>query len=63
MNLDVPFWIWLVVAGIVFSAYMTIRTNREEKEIEMKEPEMEGAIYIERMEREKEKRKQLSSEG
>ncbi|NCU16535.1 sporulation YhaL family protein [Pallidibacillus pasinlerensis] len=61
--MDVPFWIWLVVAGIVFSAYMTIRTNREEQEFEMKEAEMEGEIFIERMEREKERRKKLSSEG
>lgn len=61
--MDVPFWIWLVVAGIVFSAYMTIRTNREEKEMELKEAEMEGEIYIERMEREKERRKKVSSEG
>jgi hypothetical protein len=60
----VPFWIWFVVAGIVVSAYMTIRTNREEKEMETKEAEQEGLIYLERMEEEKEKRKQkMTSEG
>ena len=53
----VPFWIWLVVAGIVISAYMTIRTNREEKEMELREAEQEGDIYIKRMEEEREKRK------
>ncbi|MCU9612516.1 sporulation YhaL family protein [Caldibacillus lycopersici] len=58
-----PFWIWLVVIGIVISAYMTIRTNREEKELELKEAEQEGNIYLERMIEEKEKRKQVSSEG
>lgn len=55
-----PFWIWLVVAGIVISAYMTIRTHREEQEKELQEAELEGAIYIERMEKEKEKRKQIT---
>lgn len=55
----VPFWIWLVVAGIVISAYMTIRTNREEKEMELREAEQEGDIYIKRMEEEMEKRKQF----
>lgn len=55
----VPFWIWLVVAGIVVSAYMTIRTNWEEKEMELREAEQEGDIYIKRMEEEKEKRKQF----
>ncbi len=55
----VPFWIWLVVGGIVISAYMTIRTNREEKEMELREAEQEGYIYIKRMEEEKEKRKQF----
>jgi hypothetical protein len=38
---------------------MTIRTNREEKEMELREAEQEGDIYIKRMEEEKEKRKQF----
>lgn len=61
--MGVPLWIWLVVAGIVISAYMTIRTNREEKEMEIKEAEQEGAIYLQRMEEERQKRKQYSQEA
>lgn len=58
-HMFVPFWIWLVVAGIVISGYMTIRTNREEREMELREAEQEGQIYLKRIEEEKEKRKQL----
>jgi len=58
-----PFWVWLVVLGILFSAYMTIRTNREEREIELKEAEQEGEIYLERIREEREKRKQAQSEA
>lgn len=55
-----PFYIWLVVAGIVFSAYMTIRANREEREQELQEAELEGQLILERIEEDKEKRRQLS---
>ncbi len=61
--MDVPFWVWLVVAGIIFSGYMTIYTNRKEKEREMKEIEQEGQIYIKRMEEEKKRRQQLSRDA
>ncbi|WP_062352256.1 sporulation YhaL family protein [Bacillus kwashiorkori] len=56
-----PFWIYLIVAGILFSAYMTIRTSKEEKELEMMEAEQEGNIILERMKEEREKRKEVSS--
>lgn len=53
---EIPFWVWLVVSGIVFSAYMTIRTNREERELELWEAEQEGERYMERIRREREKK-------
>ena len=49
-----PFWVWLVVLGILL-VYMTIRTNREEREMELKEAEQEGEIYLERIREEREK--------
>lgn len=55
-----PWWVYLVVAGIVFSAYMTIRTSREEYERERREAEENGRIYMERIKEEKEKRKLFS---
>jgi len=51
-----PFWVWLVVIGIIFSAYMTIRTSKEEAEKEMQEAELEGSVYLDRIEAEKEQK-------
>lgn len=54
--MDVPFWIYLIVIGIVVSAYMAVKAGREEREFEQKQIEKEGEIYIERIEKEKEKK-------
>lgn len=54
---SLPWWIYLILAGIAFSGYMTIRTAKEEKEIDQSFIEREGEIYIERMNLEKERRK------
>lgn len=60
--MDVPFWIYFIVAGIIISAYMAVKTGREEREREQREIEKEGEIYIERIEKEKEKKiKRLSA--
>ncbi|WAA08719.1 sporulation YhaL family protein [Fervidibacillus albus] len=59
--MGLPLWLWFVIAGIFFSAYMTIRTNKEERELERKMAEQEGEVYINRMKKEREKRKGLSS--
>ncbi|WAA13008.1 sporulation YhaL family protein [Fervidibacillus halotolerans] len=60
--MDFPFWLWLVIVGIFFSAYMTIRTNKEEREMERKLAEKEGEVYLERIKKERERRKKLSSD-
>lgn len=60
--MDVPFWIYFIVAGIIISAYMAVKTGREEREREQREIEKEGEIYIERIEKEREKKiKRLSA--
>jgi hypothetical protein len=61
--LTIPIWIYAVVAGIVISALMAIKTGREERQVEMESIEREGEIYIKRLEREKEKREELSAPG
>lgn len=53
-----PWWIYLVLAGIVFSAYMMIKTTKEDQEVDMEFIEKEGEIYIERMEAERARRKE-----
>ncbi|EKN70495.1 Sporulation protein YhaL [Schinkia azotoformans MEV2011] len=53
-----PWWIYLVLAGIVFSAYMMIKTAKEDQEVDMEYIEKEGEIYIQRMEEERARRKE-----
>lgn len=55
--MDLPFWVYLIVVGIFFSAYMAVKTAKEERELELEWIEKEGEIYMERMEAEKERRK------
>lgn len=52
----IPIWMYAVVAGIIISAAMALKTGREERLIEMESIEKEGEIYIIRLEKEKEKR-------
>nr|WP_263328419.1 sporulation YhaL family protein [Neobacillus sp. Marseille-Q6967] len=54
--MTIPIWVYAVVAGIIISALMAIKTGREERLMEMENIEKEGEIYITRLEREKEKR-------
>ncbi|PLS03007.1 sporulation YhaL family protein [Neobacillus cucumis] len=61
--MTIPIWIYAVVAGIVISALMAIKTGREERQLEMENIEREGEIYLERLEREKEKREELRAPG
>ncbi|ABO65940.1 Conserved hypothetical protein [Geobacillus thermodenitrificans NG80-2] len=59
--LTLPWWIYLVVAGIIFSGYMTVKTAAREREIDEAFIEKEGEIYMERIRQERERRKQAKS--
>jgi hypothetical protein len=52
----IPIWVYFVVAGIIFSALMTIKSAKEDRDIEMESIEREGDIYMKRLEKEKEER-------
>lgn len=54
INLAIPIWVYAVVIGIVVSAFMALKTGREERLMELENIEREGEIYIKRLEREKE---------
>ena len=56
--MDIPFWIYFVVMGIILSAYMVVRTGKEEKVIEEEMIEREGNIYMQRLEQEREGKKE-----
>jgi Sporulation protein YhaL len=51
---------YFIVVGIFVSAFMTIKSAKDEKNMEDEWIEKEGEIYIKRMEQEKEKKRQLS---
>ncbi|WP_100403365.1 sporulation YhaL family protein [Bacillus sp. FJAT-42315] len=48
-----PIWMYVVVAGIFFSAFMTVKTSKAERKAEMDYIEQEGQVYIQRMEKER----------
>lgn len=52
----IPIWVYAIVAGILISAFMALKTGREERLLEMENIEREGDIYMKRMAEEKERR-------
>ncbi|MFO1442758.1 sporulation YhaL family protein [Bacillus sp. Bva_UNVM-123] len=55
--MSLPVWAFFAFVGIVISAFMTIRTGKEERRIENESIELEGKIYMERIEEARLKRK------
>lgn len=55
-----PWWVYLCIVGIIFSAYKLMTTAKEEEKIDQAFIEKEGRVYIERMEKEKERRMKQS---
>lgn len=51
-----PWWVYLCIIGIIYSAYMAYSTTKKEKEVEKIFIEREGNIYLERIKKEREKR-------
>ncbi|GIN93174.1 hypothetical protein J6TS1_43310 [Siminovitchia terrae] len=61
--MTLPIWLYFVIVGIFVSAFMAIKTAREDREFEKEWIEKEGKVYIERMEEEKERKKQVRETG
>ncbi|WP_066367970.1 sporulation YhaL family protein [Neobacillus fumarioli] len=61
--MTIPIWVYAVVAGIVISAIMAIKTGREERQLELETIEREGEVYMERLEKERELRKGVQATG
>ncbi|WP_028402506.1 sporulation YhaL family protein [Ectobacillus panaciterrae] len=51
-----PWWVYLVIAGIVVSGYMVLYTSKKEEEIDQEFIEREGEIYMERLRAEQNRR-------
>lgn len=56
--MDIPIWVYAVLAGIIISAIMAIKTGREERDLEMENIEKEGEVYMKKIEEEKDNREE-----
>jgi hypothetical protein len=54
--MTIPIWVFAVLIGIMISAYMAVKTGKEERKLEMESIEREGEIYMKRLEKEKDSR-------
>ncbi|WP_173719828.1 sporulation YhaL family protein [Bacillus massilinigeriensis] len=61
--MTIPMWIYFVIVGIITSAFMAIKTGRKEREDEMESIELEGKVYMERIENERNSRKLRNEVG
>ncbi|MGF9964610.1 MULTISPECIES: sporulation YhaL family protein [Bacillus] len=57
-----PWWIYLIIIGIVVSGYMVLYTSKKEQEIDNEFIEKEGEIYMRRLAEERERRHQDKDE-
>ncbi len=60
-DMSLPFWVYFVIVGIFVSAFMAVKTAKEDREMETEWIEKEGQVYVERMEQEKERRKKVDA--
>jgi hypothetical protein len=58
--MSLPIWIYFVIAGVFVSAFMAVKTAREDRELEQEWIEKEGEVYIKRMEEEKERKRKMN---
>jgi hypothetical protein len=59
MIAGVPWWVLIVILFIFFSGYMTYRTSAAEKKLVDHYIEQEGQIYMERIEKERQRKEEL----
>lgn len=62
MLFNIPWFIYVIVAFVIFSGYMAYRAMRIEKMLEQHYIEQEGQIYMERIRQERLRRKQSNTE-
>ncbi|WP_254901184.1 sporulation YhaL family protein [Tuberibacillus sp. Marseille-P3662] len=54
-----PWWGYFVIAGIIFSAYQYFSISKDEQEVDEQWIEEQGKVYMKRIEKEREKRRQM----
>lgn len=55
----VPAWGYFIIAGIVFSGYKVIEGVLEDKRADYEHIEREGQVFLDRMEEERKRRKEV----
>ncbi|WP_010630510.1 sporulation YhaL family protein [Sporolactobacillus vineae] len=61
--LGIAWWVYLVIAGILFSGYKAFTLSKQDKEIDDEWNEEQGNIFIRRMRDEKERRRNKKHPG
>ncbi|WEG15034.1 sporulation YhaL family protein [Pullulanibacillus sp. KACC 23026] len=51
-----PWWMYFVIAGILFSGYQFIKANQEDRQADQAFIEEQGQVYMERIEKARKKR-------
>ncbi|AYV65393.1 MULTISPECIES: sporulation YhaL family protein [Niallia] len=54
--LGIPLWVIFVLGGIAISAFMAVKTGKEDRAAENEIIEREGEVYMKRLEEEKKRR-------
>lgn len=52
----IPLWVIFVLGGIAISAFMAVKTGKEDRAAENEIIEREGEVYMKRLEEEKKRR-------
>ncbi|RYL94503.1 sporulation YhaL family protein [Sporolactobacillus sp. Y61] len=53
---SVDWWVYLLLAGILFSGYQAFSFSRQDKEVDQEWVETQGNVYMKRIEAEKQRR-------
>lgn len=57
-----PWYIYACIIGILVSGYMAFRTAREEKMVDHEFIEKEGQVFLDRIEQERQKKREMKEQ-
>jgi Na+/melibiose symporter-like transporter len=55
-----PWWVYFVVAGIIFSGYLSFKYAKEDREVEQRWIEQEGETFMEPIRKRREKKQMMN---
>ncbi|MDG4656747.1 sporulation YhaL family protein [Ectobacillus antri] len=61
--MELAWWVYLVMIGIVVSGYMVLHTAKKEEEMDQEFIEREGEVYMKRLRAEQERRNAKKDEN